>query len=229
MNNTAVIVKEPVRLGDSEPFRAFKEGVDSLLDRRRYFISKVLPLLKLGRDYFEIKGRKSLGKSGAEKIASIFGYVAEFRRDTEMMSAFGDMPGVISLICDLTKDGKLVGQGRGASTIEKSDGDINKALKMSEKSSFISAVVRSSGLSDLFSQDLENLDPSLVTPAQALPEDIQEIRPTLTITDRQKALLESLIYQNVPDHNQADTWVASLDELTRAEASDQISSFIGTK
>lgn len=217
MNNSTVIERPPVRLGDSEAFLSFKQGLDSVLERRKY----ILPLLKEGRDYHVIKGRKSLGKSGAELIASAFGYVAEFQRDT----IFDQMPGVVSFICNLTnKDGKPVGQGRGASSLEKTDGDPNKCLKMAEKSSFVSAIIRSSSLSDLFSQDLENLDIN-----QVMPDYVEEVRKPDTISERQKSLLISLIYQNVHDSNRAENWIAGLDELTKAEASEEISSFIGVK
>ena len=59
----------------------FKLGVDTLLEKRRYLIEKILPTLVEGKDYFVIKGRRSLGKAGAEKLASMFQLVAVFEKD----------------------------------------------------------------------------------------------------------------------------------------------------
>lgn len=225
--NTAVATKEPIhRLGDSGIFKDFKRGVDDLLERRQYFISQVLPKLKENQDYYVIKGKKSLAKGGAEKLANIYNLTATFRKDSDTMEAFGGIPGLIAFVCDLSRRGAILGQGRGCSTLEANNKDANKAIKMAQKSAYIDSVIRTTGLSDIFTQD-DFGSPNLSE--QVLPEEIQEVRPTLMITDRQKELLTSLIYQNVPDRNQADKWVSSLDELTRAEASDQISSFIGIK
>lgn len=69
--------------------------------------------------------------------------------------------GVICYVCALyTKGGEFVGEGRGAREVRK-DKDINKAIKMAEKSSQIDAILRTGSLSDYFTQDLED------QPAQA--------------------------------------------------------------
>jgi hypothetical protein len=47
-----------------------------------------------------------------------------------------------------------VGEGRGAAVLVKNNNDPNKTLKMAQKSAFIDAVLRASGLSDFFTQDL---------------------------------------------------------------------------
>lgn len=202
--------------------REFKSGVDELLAKRSYFVSQVLPQLIEGQDFYTIKGKKSLAKGGSEKIASIYGYTASFIQDNETMRAF-DVKGLIAFICDLYKGNQKVGQGRGASTLSKNDNDPNKTIKMSQKSAYIDAVIRASGLSDIFTQDLDTI------PTQAISEiQTQEEEKVLqdSITSRQKDLLISLLYQNVHEEEQREKWIASLDELTKGEASEQIQSFI---
>ncbi len=139
----------------SDSIQSFKEGVDALLAKRSYFISKVLPHLQQDFDFYEIKGRKSLGKSGAEKLASIFNLTATFQRDDDTMDSFSSIKDAIAYVCTLYRDGKITGQGRGAAVLSKNQGDINKTLKMAQKSAYIDAVIRSTGLSDIFTQDLE--------------------------------------------------------------------------
>lgn len=226
--DTAVLERPPVRIGDSEALRSFKQGVDSLLERRRYFISQVLPKLIENQDYYVIKGRKVLAKGGAEKLAGIYSLTASFRRDNETMEAFDSIPGLVAYVCDLSRggDGVILGQGRGASTLNENGKDANKTIKMATKSAYIDAVIRSTGLSDIFTQDIQG---SPVLPESAPTDRDQEERRDKMITDRQRELLTQLIYQNIHDSNRAEKWIASLDDLSRTEASEQISSFIGVR
>lgn len=131
--------------------------IDGFLQKRQEFITKVNTIMVEKQDYHIIKQKKSLAKGGAEKIASIFGWTATFERDKDAMEAFSEVKGIICFVCNLHKDDKLVGQGRGSAILSKNDNDPNKTLKMAQKSAFIDAVLRASGLSDFFTQDLEDM------------------------------------------------------------------------
>ena len=135
-----------------EPHKDF--DIDAFISKRKEFIEKVNAIMVEGKDYHVIQGRKSMAKGGAEKIASIFGWTASFAKDQDAMEAFKDVAGIICFICNLTKHGQEVGQGRGAAVLAKNNGDPNKTLKMAQKSAFIDAVIRASGLSDFYTQDL---------------------------------------------------------------------------
>ena len=57
-----------------------------------------------------------------------------------------------------TGNGFVAAEGTGARTVDKQDrGDINKSLKMAEKSAHIDATLRVAGLSELFTQDIEDM------------------------------------------------------------------------
>jgi hypothetical protein len=159
---TALIEKE-------DNIADFKAGVDSLLEKRSYFTKRVLPLMVENRDYYIIKGRKSLSKAGSEKLASIYNLVATFERDKETIDCFSGVEGLVAYICTLTRNGEVVGQGRGAAVLKSHGGDANKTLKMAEKSSYISSVIRSTGLSDIFTSDLEDMDPNLISAPKTPP------------------------------------------------------------
>jgi hypothetical protein len=53
--------------------------------------------------------------------------------------------------------GKIVADGIGARSLEQDYGDINKALKMCSKSAHIDATLRMAGLSEVFTQDLDQM------------------------------------------------------------------------
>src|SRR5205823_12235808 len=118
--------------------------------------------LKEGIDYYTLTiggkvSKPSLSKAGSEKFLSLFNVHATFRKDDATWEMLGRPAGVICYICELyTKRGELVGEGRGAREVLK-EKDINKAIKMAQKSAQIDAVLRTGASSDAFTQDLEEV------------------------------------------------------------------------
>jgi hypothetical protein len=131
--------------------------IDSYIQTRQEFITKVSAITVEGKDYHVIQGRKSLAKGGAEKIAAIFNWQAGFKQDAETLEMVGKPIGLVAFVCTLTKNGVFVGEGRGTADLKKNSSDANRTVKMAQKSAFIDAVLRSSGLSDFFTQDLEDM------------------------------------------------------------------------
>jgi hypothetical protein len=117
--------------------------------------------LQEGVDYYVLtvggKGSKpSLSKAGSEKFLHLFQVHPRFRKDEETWEMLGRPAGVICYVCALhTPSGACVGEGRGAREVGK-EHDINKAIKMAQKSAQIDAVLRLGALSDAFTQDLED-------------------------------------------------------------------------
>lgn len=117
--------------------------------------------LQEGIDYYTIimgdkVSKPSLSKAGSEKFLSLFNLQARFHKDEETWEMLGRPAGVICYVCALyTKRGEFVGEGRGAREVAK-DKDINKAIKMAQKSAQIDAILRTGSLSDYFTQDLED-------------------------------------------------------------------------
>jgi len=133
------------------------QEIDLFLAKRQAFVTKVNKICVEGKDFHVIQGKKSLAKGGAEKIASIFHWTAKFEKDSEALEMLGEVKGLVAFKCSLT-NGEFVGEGRGAASLTKNGGDPNKTLKMAQKSAFIDAVLRASGLSDFFTQDIEDMD-----------------------------------------------------------------------
>ncbi len=142
---------------DTQEIKAF--DLDAWISTRKEFIDKVGAIMVEGKDYHVIQGKKSLAKGGAEKIASIFGWTASFNKDDDTLAMLEGGQGSVVYLCNLQKGSQFVGQGRGAADLAKNNKDANKTIKMAQKSAFIDAVIRSSGLSDIYSQDLEDMDP----------------------------------------------------------------------
>lgn len=100
--------------------------------------------------------KDTLFKPGAEKFTQLFRLTPEFRKDTDTWEMLGSPAGVVCFVCTLrTASGEIVGEGRGARSVKDDYGDVNKTVKMCEKSSQIDAVLRTGALSEVFTQDLE--------------------------------------------------------------------------
>jgi len=234
----------------ADTLQSFQQGVDNLLAKRSYFISQVLPKLKENQDYYEIKGRKSLAKGGAEKLASIYNLTATFERDDASMTAFSSIKDMIAYICNLYRGDQVVGQGRGAAVLSKNQGDVNRSLKMAQKSAFIDAVIRSTGLSDIFTQDIENMSEYSVssrfetnnsakghntqvydkTPLKtaSYPSDNASSDEFVGCSEKQKSLLYNLISQRYYEADDIDERYNAVDGLSKIEASQLINELLNT-
>lgn len=227
MNTSNSLVAPAKVMVQSNSIREFKTGVDELLSKRQYFISKVLPQLIEGQDYYVIKGRKSLAKGGAEKIASIYGFTASFEQDNDTMKSFESVKGLIAFICNLYKGNQKVGQGRGASTLAKNDNDPNKTIKMCQKSAYIDSLIRCSGLSDIFTQDLEVMPVEAISePPQQEEYQVIEEDPKLA-TEKQRTFLLQLIYEKCSKASREE-YLSQLNSpnLSRFDCSELISSLL---
>ena len=233
---------------ESKSMAEFKAGVDDLLAKRSYFISQVLPKLVEGQDYHVINGRKSLAKGGAEKLCSIYNLTAQFIQDVDTIKAFeGSVKGLVALECNLyDRNNQCVAEARGASTLEKCDNDPNKCVKMAEKSAYISCTIRATGLSDVFTQDLEDMPLSAIKNNGSKPEDRVEITDTEPdlegrdrqvsyqdfselryATEKQKSFLKTLI-EDKCDSTAKEEYLNHLNQkyLSRYECSELISSLL---
>lgn len=120
--------------------------------------------------------KPSLWKAGAEKIIGMMGLRADWPKigRIEDMVMEGKTLAQLMLVCELyDMSGRVTSRGAGARSVEQ-DGDLNKALKMCKKSSLIDAVLNCAGLSEIFTQDVEDMDPSKIDPGAQDPYNPSE-------------------------------------------------------
>lgn len=102
--------------------------------------------------------KNSLFKAGGEKFASLFKLRSAWKKDTDTWEMLGNKSGMVCYICELyTAKNVLVGEGRGACSVEEKYGNTNSAIKISKKRAFIDAILSTGALSDFFTQDLEDM------------------------------------------------------------------------
>jgi hypothetical protein len=106
--------------------------------------------------------KSALFKSGAEKITGMLGMNVCYPSLPAYEQAALSQVTVTTIVlrCEL-KDahGHVVAEGIGARNVSQDYGDVNKTFKMVEKSALIDATLRLAGLSEMFTQDLEDKPP----------------------------------------------------------------------
>ena len=127
--------------------------------------------------------------------------------DYEKAALTGAQLSQIIIRCEIVDaSGRVVADGVGARIISQDNGDINKALKMAEKSAHIDATLRMAGLSEVFTQDIEDM----LQRREA--ESIQQAETQLNngfdgITKAQHQELEAKIKELGLDRNRVKEWM----------------------
>lgn len=166
---------------DGSP-QEFRSALDRRSSNRRVLIEWIRSSLVDGVDFGAVPTRggmskPSLRKPGAEKICGMLGVVATFPtlRDYESCVLQGRAITQILLRCNLTTpEGQFVAEGVGARHVEQDYGVLNNALKMAEKSAMIDATLRMAGLSEIFTQDIEDMPPQ-PSDARVIPAVVNAI------------------------------------------------------
>ena len=184
MKNTAQITVVPatetvctgVSLIDNMELDSFA----ATLNKITRFQEIVKSQLKDGHDYGVIPGtsKPTLLKPGAEKILMLMGLTSEFDV-TDSTRDFKDGFFQYQVKCRLYKNGVLITEGLGACNTKESKyikrdacSIDNNILKMAKKRALVDATLLVASLSDLFTQDTEDMDftskPVPAEPAQPI-------------------------------------------------------------
>jgi hypothetical protein len=153
------------------PVEQMKLGLAEYENRRYEFRAWLLSQLKEGLHYGYPPGcaprnngptkeqwtnKKSLYKAGADFVVDLMGILPVYSNDMDTWKQCGEKPLLICYVCILKdKTGEPVGEGRGTFQAKNAD-DSNKAAKMAKKRAKVDAVLDAYGLSDLFTQDIED-------------------------------------------------------------------------
>lgn len=183
MSNEVTVLEQPaqpraVSVFDG-PVQEFRSALTRRGDNRKALIEWVRGALVEGVDFGKIHfvarskcdrgnqctnpnhfSKPVLFKPGAEKICGMLGVTPTFptMKEYEQMALDGKQIASIIMRCHiLSAEEKVVADGIGARSVEQDYGDLNKALKMACKSGMIDATLRMAGLSEIFTQDLEDM------------------------------------------------------------------------
>jgi len=220
----AVISANPLDL----PAETFQAGLDRRKQNRSALMSWVREALIEGSDFGKIHvvgfnkckagkhcqnsahfSKPSLFKPGAEKICGMLGVTVRYPTlaDYEQTALSGTQLTQIIIRCEiLDASSRIIADGVGARLLSQDKGDINKSLKMAEKSAHIDATLRMAGLSEIFTQDIEDMTQQreAVSVKQAATELKTEFKG---ISKSQHQHLETRIIELGLDRDRVKKWM----------------------
>jgi hypothetical protein len=206
------------------PAEVFRAGLDRRKENRAALMEWIRSAMVEGVDYGRIQTKRglskpSLWKPGAEKICGMLGVGVHFPtlHDYEQAALHGvDLHNVI-IRCEIRDAaGHVVADGVGARSLKQDYGDINKALKMAEKSAHIDATLRMAGLSEVFTQDLEDMTHGENMAAQARHKEGDSLGgeaggtgadAAQGISDEQQRVLDARIGELGLDRGRVESWI----------------------
>ena len=211
----------------------FKAGLDRRKENRNTLMEWIRSSLVEDRDFGSImingkQSKPSLLKPGAEKIAGMLGLIPRFPNLKLYEDAALEGKSITNIIlkCELQNQiGEVIGEGVGARSVETQDnGDLNKALKMSAKSAMIDATLRCAGISEIFTQDVEEMP--LEELEQSNPKPIQAEKMA---SEKQLSAIRSLIDHSNVYSDEKRTLHELLEEgsISRQKASEIMSYYYG--
>jgi hypothetical protein len=172
--------------------------------------------------------KPSLFKPGAEKISGMLGMTVHYPSLPAFEQAVlaGNSISCILLRCELhDAHGQVVAEGVGARNLNQDYGDFNKALKMAEKSAHIDATLRLAGLSEVFTQDLEDrpiVEEEAAAPPPVKPKTGQKSTPSTSAQGTSKQRAKPPAAPPVAEKT-VDQVVSSSPATTSAEDSELVS------
>lgn len=189
--------------------QTLKRSMQEWSAQRQVIKSFLQQELKEGVDFYRLQVRgkdanPTLSKAGAEKFLGLFQLQASFAPDLLTWEMLGKPTDHVIYICTLrTRSGEIVGEGRGSRSLKKDSGDTNKAIKMSEKSALIDAVLRTGALSEVYTQDVEDLQ------EESTPDPAASTKPTPQSQDLRKRIWAQVKRQapHVKTQDDAEAWV----------------------
>jgi hypothetical protein len=158
-----LVSPEQMRQGLSEYWdrrQAFRDWIKSHMQEGLHF--GYPPGCKPGNaDPKQWQAKPSLYKAGADFICDLLGLQPMFEADLDGWKQLGEPKGTFVSSCKLISraTGEVIGHGRGAFKIGTKGMQENASLKMSQKAAKVDAVLNAYGLSDLFTQDVEDMGP----------------------------------------------------------------------
>jgi len=220
----AVISANPLDL----PAETFQAGLDRRKQNRSALMAWIREALIEGSDFGKIHivsrnkckqgkqcqnpahfSKPSLFKPGAEKICGMLGVTVRYPTlsDYEKTALSGTQLTQIIIRCEiLDVSNRIIADGVGARLISQDNGDINKSLKMAEKSAHIDATLRMAGLSEVFTQDIEDMLKQ--REANSVQQATTELKTEFkSITKLQHQQLENRIKELSLDRIRVKNWM----------------------
>jgi hypothetical protein len=153
-----------------------------------------------------------------ERVIGNYQLAAEVKEDANTLSELSHIPGLIAFICNIRRDGELIGTGRGSAVLNGMQKFIARTVRFAFNSSVLNAVAQSTkAIDSLASPHTNEIGIEETGQDSVMPEGI---------TDKQRSFLTTLIRKNVHDESTLTWWMNQIESMDSRQASDAIKSFV---
>ena len=158
---------------------------------------------------YDVQDKENPIRAEIEKCLGTHTIKAVIEEDMQTLNTMG-VDGLVSFLCTLTKDGRVLSQGRGNALIGPTNRFFQRSVACAFNSSIADAAIRASKVLDLVRDKAEG---------EGMYEDSEPA------TEKQREYLRQLIQTKVTDGDERRRWESQLGELTKDAASEAIQSF----
>lgn len=189
---------------------------------KRYVRSPFQPTQRAQKTYAEQNHSVHPVREEIDRVLGSYSLTAEIREDTQTLATMKHIGGMIAFICSLSRDGKVIAEGRGATVLGPNNKWLTRAVESAFNSALSDAVIRSTKVLGTF---LSTAGSSVsLEEAYTAVEKEKNSEPA---TDKQISYLRQLIQINVEDDQERDQWESQLGEMSKREACVAIEQFVG--
>lgn len=153
-----------------------------------------------------------------ERVVGVYQLTAEVKEDENTLADLAHVPGIIAFICNVKRDGELIGTGRGSAVLNGTNKFIARTVHFAFNSSVLNAVAQSTKAID----SMANTNVNDIGVEETVQDDVIRER----ISDKQRSFLTTLVRKNVHDESTLTWWMNSIGEMDSRQASDAIKSFV---
>lgn len=154
------------------------------------------------------------------KVLGSYNLTAVIKEDTATLTTMKHIGGMIAFICSLSRDGKVISEGRGATLLGPNNKWLTRAVESAFNSALADAVIKSTKVLGTF------LSPSgSAISLEAAYGEIESQKNSEPSTEKQRNYLYQLITQNVDDEEEREQQLAQVDQLSKKEACVAIEQF----
>jgi hypothetical protein len=179
---------------------------------QKYRNAPVHPIEQLRKESRDVQNTQHPARKIIESCLGSFSIQAVVEEDSQTLNTMGGTEGLISFLCTLTKDGRVLSQGRGSSILSPASANryIQRSIACAYNSAFSDAAIRASKV-------LDTLRNCTGEPAS---EPTNE-----PATQKQLDYLLQLIRENVTNDIERERMEQEARRFTKEQASRAIESF----
>jgi hypothetical protein len=181
-------------------------------------VSVVSPYQIMKKQMSDTNSDEHPARKEIQRVVGTYQLTAEVKEDANTLSDLAHVPGIIAFICNVKRDGELIGTGRGSAVLNGMSKFIARTVHFAFNSSVLNAVAQSTKAIDSMANPNVN--------ELGIEETGQDSVMSEGITDKQRSYLTTLVRKNVNDPDTVVWWMNQLNEMDSRQASDAIKSFV---